>query len=88
MLTKGCSGFSVCFNVFVPLFVITPCLTVAVQTCMEWIPIKKKYIKKRSWVINKNVKNECGETQSFCFFANNSRYKQNEKYCTPFCRHW
>ena len=27
---------------FVLLFLATPCLIVAVQPCMEWIPIKKK----------------------------------------------
>ena len=27
---------------FVLLFLVTPCLVVAVQPCMEWIPIKKK----------------------------------------------
>ena len=29
--------------------------------------------------MNKNVKNECVETRSFSFFANNSRSKQNLK---------
>ena len=32
----------------------------------------------RSWVINKNVKNECVES-SFFIFANNTRSKQNKK---------
>ena len=36
--------FPVCFNVFVLLFLVTLCLIVAVQPCMEWIPIKKKSI--------------------------------------------
>ena len=38
--------FFVCFNLFVLLFVVTPCLVVAVQSCMEWIPfvfLFKKY---------------------------------------------
>ena len=35
--------FSVCFNVFVLLFLVTPCLVVAVHPCVEWIPILKKW---------------------------------------------
>ena len=34
--------FSVCLNLFVILFLVTPCLVVAVRPCMEWIPILKK----------------------------------------------
>ena len=34
--------FPVCFNFFVLLFLLTPCLVVAIQPCMEWIPILKK----------------------------------------------
>ena len=36
---------SLYFNLFglIFLFLVTPCLVVAVQPCMEWIPIKKKY---------------------------------------------
>ena len=30
-----------CSNLFVLLFLVTPCIVVAVQSCMEWIPIKK-----------------------------------------------
>ena len=37
------------------------------------------FILFRSWVINKNVKNECVETRSFLIFGNNSRSKQNYK---------
>ena len=33
--------FPVCFNLFVLLFLATPCLVVCVQPCMEWILIKK-----------------------------------------------
>ena len=33
--------FPVCSNLFVLFFHVTACLVVAVQTCMEWIPIKK-----------------------------------------------
>ena len=36
--------FLVCFNLFVLLFLVTSCLIVAVQSCMEWIPILKKHI--------------------------------------------
>ena len=32
---------SVCFNLFVLLFLVIPCLAVAAQPCMKWIPIKK-----------------------------------------------
>ena len=34
--------FSVCFNLFVLLFLVTPCLVVAVQPCVDSIPITKK----------------------------------------------
>ena len=34
--------FPVCSNLFVLLFLVTPCPVVAVQPCMEWIPMKKK----------------------------------------------
>ena len=30
------------FNLFLLLFLVTPCLVVAVHSCMEWIPIKNK----------------------------------------------
>ena len=36
--------FLVCFNHFVLLFRVTPCPVVAVQPCMEWIPIKKSIL--------------------------------------------
>ena len=39
--------FPICFDLFVLLFLVTPCLAVAVQPCMEWIPIKK-IIKKEA----------------------------------------
>ena len=38
----------------------------------------------RSWVINKNIKNECVETRSFLIFTNNSRSKQNKNPAHPF----
>ena len=36
--------FAVCFNLFVLHFLITPCLVVAVQLCMELIAINIYYI--------------------------------------------
>ena len=42
--------FSVACNLFCAFFivaVVTPCLVVTVQPCMEWIPIKKKV---KRWV--------------------------------------
>ena len=35
------SRFPVCFIFYVLLFLVTPCLLVAVQPCMDWISIKK-----------------------------------------------
>ena len=41
LLTVGSfETFPVCFNHFVILFLVTPYLVVAVQRCMEGIPIK------------------------------------------------
>ena len=37
------SRFLLCFNLFVLLFLQTPCLLAAVQPCMEWNQIKKIY---------------------------------------------
>ena len=36
--------FLVCFNLFVLFFFVIPYLIVAVQPCMEWIPIRKNAI--------------------------------------------
>ena len=33
--------FPVCFNLFVHIFLVTSCLILAVQPCMEWISIKE-----------------------------------------------
>ena len=41
--------FSVSCNLFSASFLVTPCLVVAVQPFMEWIPIKKKKKKKKIW---------------------------------------
>ena len=38
--------FPACFDLFVLLFLVTSCLVVAVQPCMESIPIKKKSFLK------------------------------------------
>ena len=38
--------FPVCFNLFALLFLVTPCLVVAVQSCMQWIPILKRTFQK------------------------------------------
>ena len=38
-LTYDLNRFPVCSNLFVLLFLVTPFLVVAVQPCMEWIPI-------------------------------------------------
>ena len=38
--------FCVCFNLFVLLLIVTPCLVVVVQPYMEWTPIKKNRNKK------------------------------------------
>ena len=44
-------GFSVCFNLFVLLFLVNPCLAMAFQLCMEWIPIRKKLL---NWCVINN----------------------------------
>ena len=42
--------FPGCFYLFVLLFLVTPCLVVAVWLCVEWISIKKKsYSPKSRW---------------------------------------
>ena len=43
--------FPVCFNLFVFLFLVTSCLVVAAQPCMEWIPIKKKSFEYKTKII-------------------------------------
>ena len=34
------------------LFFVTPCLVVAVQPCIEWIPTKKSLVECKLWKIN------------------------------------
>ena len=57
-------------------------LTISTKGCSGF------FILFRTWVINKNLKNDCVETRSFLIFANNSGSKQNKKKSRiPFCRH-
>ena len=42
----------------------------------------------KSWVINKNVRNECLETRSFWFLQMTQDLNKIKKSWTPFCRHW
>ena len=41
--------------------------------------VRDFFVLFRSWVVNKNVKNEGVETSSFFIFANNSRSRRNKK---------
>ena len=34
--------FPACFNLFVLIFLLIPCLVVSLQPCSEWTPVKKK----------------------------------------------
>ena len=56
LFTVGLSlkRFLVCFNLFLLLFRVTPCLVAALQSCMEWIPIKK-----REKVLSHGYNNSC-----------------------------
>ena len=48
--------FPVSCNLFVLLFLVTPCLVVAVQPCREWIPIKKgRFIEMQSNLSRKKL---------------------------------
>ena len=47
--------FCVCSNLFVLFFLVTPCLVVAVQPCIEYIPIKKKKIKIKDHFSSRTV---------------------------------
>ena len=52
--------FPVCFTLFVLLFLVTPCLVVAVQSCMEWrTPVKKKGKKRYQGIVNTRVYLNC-----------------------------
>ena len=64
-----------CFNLFILLFLATPCLIVVVQPCMEWIPIKKKR-KKNQPDITKNI-------TSFLMPSLTPLNQQNVKYPFP-----
>ena len=56
--------FPVSFNLFVLLFLVTPCL-VDVQLCMEWIPILKKSLGFPRYLTSQN------------FIGSNSKFKIN-----------
>ena len=69
-------------NIFCWIFAHVSYLTMSTKACSGFF-----FILFRSWVINKNVNNECVETRSFLIFASNSRSKQNfKKSRTRFCR--
>ena len=51
--------FPVCFTLFALLFLVTPCLVVAVQSCMEWTPVKKKGKKRYQGIVNTRVYLNC-----------------------------
>ena len=38
--------FPACFNLFVLIFLLTPCPVVSLQPCSEWTPVKKKRRKE------------------------------------------
>ena len=48
-------------------------LTISTKGCSGF------FILFRTWVIYKNLKNDCVETRSFLIFTNNSGSKQNKK---------
>ena len=54
--------FPVCFNLFVLFFLVTPCLVVAVQLCMGWIPIKKTWSIRK--IFTEKVCRKCAEKTS------------------------
>ena len=62
------------FDIFWWNFAHVSYLTMSIKECPGFC-----FVLFRSWVINKNVKNECLETMSFLISANNSRSKENKK---------
>ena len=62
------------FGIFWWNFAHVSYLTMSIKECPGFC-----CVLFRSWVINKNVKNECVETMSFLISANNSRSKENKK---------
>ena len=50
------------------LFIATPCLVVAVQSCMEWILILKKHSEKNGFVLKPS------RQQIWCFIQNSLRF--------------
>ena len=47
-LNVPCNLYPVFCNLCCASFLVTPCLVLAVQPCMEWIPIKKKRKRKKT----------------------------------------
>ena len=69
--------FPVCFNLFVLLFLVTSCLVVAVQPCMEWISIKKssnKYTARCLFVSFLYFHNNIGHFQHVTFVPSRQSY--------------
>ena len=64
------------FNIFCWNFAHVSYLMMSIKGCLGFFCFIFFF---RSWIIIKNVKNECVETRSFWFFGNNSRSKQNKK---------
>ena len=62
------------FGIFWWNFAHVSYLTMSIKECPGFC-----CVLFRSWVINKNVKNECVKTMSFLISANNSRSKENKK---------
>ena len=65
--------FFVCCNLFVLLFLVTPCVVVAVQSCMEGIPIKKNKVKP-SWEIFRSTHNSLLNNFQLSKLENNSNF--------------
>ena len=71
-------------NLFCVSFLVTPCLVVALQPCMGWIPIKKKikYFNKISLASEYYYKLICNVKQTnlfICIISNffNERFQKN-----------
>ena len=60
-----CRDFLYTLNLFVLLFLVTPCLVVAVQPWREWIPIKKAQLLRQSSKFFKEVDASKNGTRSF-----------------------
>ena len=84
------SRFPVFFNLYVLLFLVTPCLVVAIQSCMEWIPIKTKN-KKNITFIAKTVSKKIGAWICSMKFLSpevaHYLYKSTLGSCKEYCCH-